>query len=173
MWSLQHLSFELKYFVLCFIPGNQTAKAAREPSFGAAGIKPKPNASLPPPTPTRTPIMGLPHASAYRRRTLQDAKLTEGIDSVQFNPNWKLRSSLLYLVATGSYMVRNRVCSTFTMSGHINWVWRPHQGRGGVEPVLWMLTYFRPRMAWISPSRNLLQANLAAFLLHNIQDTES
>lgn len=78
MWSLQHLTFELKYFVICFIPGNQKAKAAREPSFGAAGIKPKPNASLPPPTPTRTPI---------RRRALQDAKLTEGIDSVQFNPN--------------------------------------------------------------------------------------
>lgn len=82
---LQHLKYDLKYLALCFIPDNQKAKAGWEPSLGAASIKPKLNGSLPPPTPTRTSIMGLPHTPAYRRKTPQDAKLSEGIYSVHFN----------------------------------------------------------------------------------------
>ncbi|XP_011608712.2 microtubule-associated tumor suppressor 1 homolog A isoform X2 [Takifugu rubripes] len=58
---------------------NQKAKVGWQPSFGATSIKPKLNGSLPPPTPTRTSIMGLPRTPAYRRKTLQDAKLSEAV----------------------------------------------------------------------------------------------
>lgn len=79
---LQHLKYNLKYFALCFIPDNQKASLC-EPSFGATSIKPKLNGSLPPPpTSTRTSIMGLPHTPTYRRKTLQYPKLSEGIYSV-------------------------------------------------------------------------------------------
>lgn len=54
--------------------------------FGAASIKPKLNGSLPPPTPTRTSVMGPPLTPAYRRKTLQDARLGEGIYSVPCLP---------------------------------------------------------------------------------------
>lgn len=63
-------------------------------------MKPKLNGCLPPPTPTRASIMGLPHTPAYRRKNLQDAKQSEGISSVHCNPNQTFHCSL-YSVATG------------------------------------------------------------------------
>lgn len=48
---------------------------------------PKLKGSLIPPTPTRTSIMGLPLTPAYRRKTLQDTRLSEGIYSVLFESN--------------------------------------------------------------------------------------
>lgn len=83
---LQHLKYDLtQIFCSLLFSGNQKARVGWEPSFGATSTKPKLNGSLPPQTPTRTSIMGLPRTPAYRRKTLQDAKLSEGIYSVHFN----------------------------------------------------------------------------------------
>lgn len=79
-------------FVFHCIPGSRRAQATRETSLGNTSIKPQLNGSLPPQTPSRASLMGLPPTPASRlpHKTLGPSTLhkpSEGDGSIQGESN--------------------------------------------------------------------------------------